>query len=96
MAIDAAVLQQERTRLQAEVSGLDTKIATLGGEIKAHLEALGINESEVEVATTNTQKALSAAEDEFNKVYAEYEAFKAQQLQDASDAQQGFTSSVNA
>jgi predicted nucleic acid-binding Zn-ribbon protein len=78
MAIDSAVLQQERTRLQNEVQVLGTKIATLSGEINAHLKALGITEADVEKETKAAQDALQKAGEEFNLLYEQYTQYKAQ------------------
>lgn len=79
--IDQAVLTRERDALKAECDTLSNQISSLKGEIKAHLSALGITESDVEKASKDAQEQLTKAESEFNALYAEYEKFKAQQAQ---------------
>lgn len=87
MNIDAAALQQERTRLQNESALLGTRIATLSGEIKARLESLGITEADVDKSTEEANSALAVAKEDYAKSYQEYTNFKAQSS--AALAQQG-------
>ena len=76
MAVDQNVLLAERTRLQNEVNSLNNQIASLSGEIKAHLQALGITEAEVANSTQEAHAALTKAQAEFDALYASYEQFK--------------------
>lgn len=79
--IDQAALTRERDALKTECDLLSNQISSLKGEIKAHLSALGITESDVEKASMDAKEQLTKAESEFNALYAEYEKFKAQQAQ---------------
>lgn len=78
--IDQTALTRERDALKTECATLSNQISSLKGEIKAHLSALGITESDVESAFKDAREQLERAESEFNALYAEYENFKSQQV----------------
>lgn len=69
-------LNAEKEAIQKEVDSLNSKIASLQGELKAELKALNIKEEDLETSYATTLEQLRVAEQEFNGLYLQYEQFK--------------------
>lgn len=70
-------LNTERQIIQNELDVLNSQIATMQGEIKAQLKALGVKEEDLESTYAATLTQLQEKEREFNELFASYESLKA-------------------
>lgn len=74
-------LSAEKDAIQKDIDLLNSKIATLQGELKAELKALNIKEEDLESSYAAVSEQLRVAEQEFNDLYLQYEQFKQSLLQ---------------
>lgn len=69
-------LNAEREAIQRELDILNAQIATLQGEIKAQLKALGVKEEDLDTVYASTSVQLQEKENEFNELFASYSELK--------------------